>query len=59
MQFDVKNRSTGDVQFTAEINCIDDTPTSLKLGLAVRWAIKHDADLADANLAGANLEVAE
>ena len=60
IKFDVTNRFNGAVQFTAEIDCADDAPTSIKLGLAVRWAVKSRANLADAylacaNLAGANL----
>ena len=55
MNFDVRNRYTGDVQFTADIDCADDAPTSIKLGLAVRWAIKSRAYMHDANLRGANL----
>ena len=60
MKFEVKNRFTGEVQFTAEIEAVDDASTSVKLGLAVKWAFKaraylDGADLARANLAGANL----
>ena len=65
MQFEIKNRFTGAVQFTAEIDSTDDTPLSIKIGLSVKWAIKTGSDLAgasledayleDANLAGANL----
>ncbi len=55
MKFDIINRFTGAVQFTADIECADDSPTSIKLGLAVRWAIKSDASLAGAYLARANL----
>ena len=55
VKFDVTNRFTGDVQFTAEIDCSEDTPQSIKLGLAVRWGVKHDANLSDADLRGANL----
>ena len=55
IKFEVKNRFSGSVQFTAEIECGDDAPVSVKLGLAVRWAIKTRADLAGADLAGANL----
>jgi len=55
MKFDVLNRNTGATQFTAEIDCADDAPTNIKLGLAVRWAVRTDADLAGANLRGANL----
>ena len=55
IKFDVHTRYSGSVQFTAEINCDADAPLSIKLGLAVRWAISADANLADANLAGAYL----
>jgi uncharacterized protein YjbI with pentapeptide repeats len=55
IKFDVRNRFTGAVQFTATIECADDAPTSIKLGLAVRWAFKAGANLADANLARAYL----
>ena len=55
MKFEVKNRFSGKVQFTAEIDCDADTSRSLKLGLAVRWAIKNNASLRDADLRGADL----
>jgi hypothetical protein len=55
MKFEVKNRWTGAVQFTADIECDADASVSVKLGLAVKWAVKADAYLADAYLAGANL----
>ncbi len=55
MKFEVKNRFTGNVQFTADIACGEDEPISIKLGLAVRWAYNAGADLAGANLAGADL----
>ncbi len=60
INFEVPNRWTGDVQFVAEIDCADDTPRSIKLGLAVKWAIENGAnlegaDLWDADLEGANL----
>ncbi len=59
-KFDVLNRFTGEVQFTAEIECAPDALPSVKLGLAVKWAVKAGANLAgaylaDAYLAGANL----
>ena len=59
MKLEVKNRWTGRVQFTAEIECDEYAGFSLKLGLAVRWALKNDADLRDANLRGANLRGAD
>jgi hypothetical protein len=55
MKFEVRNRFSGAVQFTAEIECGENTSTSVKLGLAVRWAIKSRADLSGANLSGAYL----
>ena len=55
MKFDVLNRFTGNVKFTAEIDCEQDTPRSLKLGLAVQWAVKTEADLTEADLTCANL----
>ena len=55
IKFDVTNRFSGEVQFTAEIDCKESESTSIKLGLAVKWAIKAGANLAGANLDGANL----
>jgi hypothetical protein len=55
IKFEVRNRFTGAVQFTAEIDCTDDAPRYVKLGLSVRWAIASDANLYDADLRGANL----
>jgi Pentapeptide repeats (8 copies) len=55
MKFDIKNRFTGALQFTAEIDCPEDAPSSIKIGLAVKWAIKTRAYLAGAYLSGANL----
>jgi|GEM_PF-2277404 len=53
--FDVLNRYTGEVQFTAQIECSADALLSVKLGLAVKWAIKSRADLSGAYLSRANL----
>jgi hypothetical protein len=55
MKFDILNRFTGAVRFTAEISCAEDVQPSVKLGLAVQWAIKRDAYLSGANLSGAYL----
>jgi len=57
--FDVLNRFSGEVQFTAQIECAADALPSVKLGLAVKWAIKERADLSRANLSGANLSGAD
>ena len=53
IKFDVTNRWTGNVQFTAEIKCRKDEVTSVKLGLAVKWALKSGAGLRGADLRGA------
>ena len=58
MKFDVLNRVSGNVQFTAEIDCAESAAISVKLGLAVNWAIKNSADLSSADLSFANLSSA-
>jgi hypothetical protein len=55
IDFHVKNRVTGNVQFAAEIDCSENYARPLKMGLAVKWALDNGANLAWANLAGANL----
>ena len=52
---EILNRFSGEVIFTAEIECAADELPSTKLGLAVKAAVKARANLAGANLAGANL----
>ena len=59
MQFEIKNRFTGAVQFTAEIECAANAPLSFKLGLAVRMAVNRRADLSGAVLSGAVLRRAD
>ena len=59
MQFEIRNRYTESVLFTAEIACTEDAPASVKTGLAVIWAARTGADLRDANLRGANLSGAD
>ena len=64
MKYDIHHRWTGNVIVTAEIDCDESASASVKLGLAVRWAVKvraylADADLARAYLAGANLAGAD
>jgi uncharacterized protein YjbI with pentapeptide repeats len=58
MRYEVTNRFTGEVQFTADIDCYDNAIASVKLGLAVRWGLKNGADLSGANLSGADLSCA-
>ena len=55
MQFEIRNRWTEAVQFTAEIEADDRTPLGVKVGLAVRWALKNRANLIGAVLSGAYL----
>ena len=55
IKFDVLNRWTQKVQFTAEINCDETVEYSVKLGLAVKWGVETRANLAGANLTGAYL----
>jgi hypothetical protein len=56
MKFEINNRYHGSIQFTAEIDCAEDDVHEVKLGLAVKWAIKSGANLDGANLRGANLD---
>ena len=54
-KFDILNRFSGAIQFTAEIDCSDDTPLSTKLWRAVKWGVTNKSDLSWANLSWANL----
>lgn len=54
-QYEIRNRYTDAVQFTATIECTPGTPASIKSGLAVKVAVKSRANLSRANLSGANL----
>jgi len=55
VKFEILNRLTGAVQFTAEIECAADALPSVKIRLAVKAAIKEKANLYGANLSGADL----
>ena len=56
MQFAIKNRFTGAIQFECELTAeIAGQSYGLQLGFAVNKAFEADANLAGANLAGANL----
>ena len=55
IKFNVLNRWSGEVQFTAEIKCDYRVRRGIKLGLAVRWALSNSANLRGANLCGADL----
>ncbi|WP_425639978.1 pentapeptide repeat-containing protein [Agrobacterium radiobacter] len=55
MKFDILNRFSGEVLFSAEISASADEMPSVKLGMAVKVAVKEKANLHGANLHGANL----
>jgi Pentapeptide repeats (8 copies) len=59
MLFEIRNRWTGAVKFTAEIECTDSDSYGVKVGLAVKWAIKMRAVLTGADLTGAVLTDAD
>jgi len=59
MEYEIKNRFTQKVQFTAEVECGDDSPINLKIGLSVMWALKNRADLREADLREADLREAD
>lgn len=58
MQFEIRNRWSGDVQFTAEIDCAADASPSAMAGLAVEWAVAAGADLSGVDLSSAYFSVA-
>src|SRR6266699_11054 len=58
-KFEIRNRWSGRVEFTAEIECAEDAPIGIKIGLAVRWAYRTRAVLAGAVLTDAVLTGAE
>ena len=59
ISFDVLNRFFDKVQFAAEIDCDEWASRSVKIGLAVKWAIKAGADLSGADLYRADLSRAD
>ena len=56
IKFDVLNRWTMKVQFTAEIDVSETESVAVKRGAAVKWAYLEGADLKGANLEGAYLD---
>ena len=52
MKIEIKNRWSGKLQFTAEIECSESATLGVKIGLALKWAIKTKADLRGADLRG-------
>ena len=64
IKFEIKNRFSREVQFTAEIEANDEASESTKKGLAVLWVLKamanlRGANLHEADLYGANLHEAD
>jgi len=53
--FDVRNRYTNAVQFTAQIEADPSAPHGLRLGLALKWGLSNGANLREAGLIGADL----
>lgn len=53
--FSLLDRWTPTVRILAEIDCPDDTPYPVRLGLAVWWAWRRGLDLSGLNLVGADL----
>ena len=59
IKFDILNRLSGDIQFTADIDCAATTTRAVKVGRAVLWGLKNNADLQGADLWGADLQGAD
>lgn len=53
IKFNIHHCCKGSISFTAEINCVEDTPHEIKVGLAVEWALQNGIDLRGADLRGA------
>lgn len=52
--YDIYNVLSGEVQFTAEINCEESVSQAFKRRLAVLWALENGADLCGADLSIVN-----
>lgn len=59
ISFDILHRWTGKLVFTAEIEAEDGASRAIKLGLAIRVAVRAKAYLRGADLSGANLSEAD
>ena len=57
--FEVRNRFTSKVQFTAKIEADPSVPFGIRLGLAVKWGLANKANLTRAYLTGAYLTGAD
>jgi hypothetical protein len=51
----ITNRWSGEVMFTAKIEADPSVPLGVRIGLAVKWALKSRANLYGADLSGADL----
>ena len=59
MKIEIKNRWSGKVQFSADVDCAEDARISFQIGLAVKWAFNSGADLSGAVLSNADLRGAD
>jgi hypothetical protein len=59
MKQEIRDRWSGEIKFTAEIEANPTMPLGVRIGLAVKWAIKTGADLTGANLTRADLTRAD
>jgi len=59
MKIEIKNRHTGDVLYSAEIDCEPGAPLSLRRRLVTLQALKANANLQGANLLKADLRGAD
>jgi hypothetical protein len=55
MKQEIRDRWSGEIKFTAEIEANPTMPLGVRIGLAVKWAIKTGTNLTGANLTGADL----
>jgi len=59
MKYEIKNRFTGEVQFTAEIDCQEDDNAAVETVADLRGADLRGANLRGADLRGADLWYAD
>lgn len=59
IKYEIRNRFTNQTQFVAEIEADENTSWRVKIGLAVKWAFRTNADLSGADLSGAVLSGAD
>jgi uncharacterized protein YjbI with pentapeptide repeats len=58
IKYDIKNKYTSTVMFTAEIDCDESSKDPYKKRLAVLWALENNIDLINADLSWADLSKA-